>query len=369
MRIDKIELFHASMPMKEVWRTAFSEERSIDSVFVRLIAEGVEGWGETAPYRLPQYSPEWASGAFALMRDALAPQLVGCDVESGADLQKRLQSFKGNQFAKAGLDAAWWDAAAKIANQPLWRLIGGKTPIVSVGADIAVMDNLDNLIALVGKGIDAGFKRTKLKFRSGWGLEMVRRVREAYPDAVLHVDCNSGFTLDDLPMFKELDQFNLAMLEQPLAYDDLIDHARLQKAIRTPICLDESITSLERARKAIEIDACRWINLKPGRVGGLTPAIAIHDHCERQDIPCWVGGMLESAVGQGAALALSTLTNISYPCDIFPSSRLYHQDLAEPEIYLSGAGEVRAPNTIGHGFHPVTERLQYCTVNHTVVKA
>ncbi len=367
MRIEEIELFHVAMPMREPWRTAFSEEVAIDSILVRMAGEGAEGWGETAPYRMPQYSPEWAAGAFLLLRDVLAPALVGREIPSGGALQDLLRPFKGNPFAKAGLDLAWWDLEAKLAGQPLWRLIGGG-PRLTVGADIAVMANIDDLLAAVGRALDEGFRRIKLKFRRGWGVEMVARVRDAFPDAVIHVDCNSGFTLDDLPMFRELDRFDLAMIEQPLAHDDLIDHARLQAALDTPICLDESIVSLDRARKAIDIGACGWVNLKHGRVGGLTNAIAIHDHCAERGVPCWVGGMLESAVGQGPSMALATLPNIRYPNDIFPTARLYETDLAEPEVVLSGPSEMTIPDAAGHGFRPNDERLASVTVARASVR-
>lgn len=368
MLIEEVELFHVAMPMKEPWRTAFSEEVAVDTVLVRMVSDGYEGWGETAPYRLPHFSPEWAPGAFALLRDAMAPLIIGQVIGSGAELQAALAQFKGNQFAKAGLDNAWWDLAARLRNEPLWRMIGGSGPEVVVGADIAVLEDLDALVAAVGRAQSDGFRRTKLKFRRGWGLEMVARVRETYPDAVLHVDCNSSFTLDDIDMFRELDRFRLEMIEQPLPYDDLIDHAKLQAELKTPICLDESITSLDRARKAIDIDAGRWINLKPGRVGGLTNAIAIHDHCAARNIPCWVGGMLESAVGQGPALALASLPNIRYPSDVFPSSRLYVEDMSEPQIVLSGAGRITAQDAPGHGFSPNRERLAECTLEHAVVR-
>jgi O-succinylbenzoate synthase len=367
MKIEEIELFHIAMPLKEAWRTAFGEEKAIEAVLVRLVGDGYEGWGETAPYRMPQYSPEWAAGAFALLRDVLAPQVVGREVESGQKLQELLRSFKGNHFAKAGIDNAWWDAAAKAAGEPLWRMIGGSDPTAIVGADIAVMDDLDELVATVGRTIASGFQRTKLKFRRGWGVEMVARVREAFPDEVIHVDCNSSFTLADLHMFTELDRFGLAMIEQPLAYDDLVDHAQLQAKLQTPICLDESIVSLDRTRKAIDIGACRSINIKHGRVGGLTNAIAIYKYCVEHDVPCWVGSMLESAVGQGPTLALSTLPNISYPNDIFPSDRLYKQDLSEPEIVLSGPSQITALHVPGHGYSPVAERLERCTIGHAIV--
>ena len=367
MLIEEIELYHVAMPLKEPWRTAFSEETEIDTVLVRIQSGGEDGWGETAPYRLPQFSPEWASGAFALLRDAMAPALIGKSIDSGEALQRVLAPLKGNQFAKAGLDNAWWDLAAIIAGKPLWQMIGGKGPRALVGADISVMENLDDLVAAVGKAQEDGFQRTKLKFRRGWGLEMVARVREAFPEAVLHVDCNSAFTLDDIAMFRELDRFDLAMIEQPLAYDDLIDHARLQSELKTPICLDESITSLDRARKAIDIGAGRWINIKAGRVGGLTNAIAIHDLCATRNIPCWIGGMLESAVGQGPSLALSTLANVKYPCDVFPTSRLYETDLSEPEIVLSEPSYITASDGPGHGYSPNAGRLERCTRNRARV--
>lgn len=367
MHIDKIELFHVAMPMKAVWRTAFSEEHAIESIIVRLVADGVEGWGETAPYRTPQFSPEWADGAFGVMRDCLGPQLLGEYIDSGEALQKRLAPFKGNYFAKAGLDNAWWDAAARKEGAPLWQMIGGQGPVVTVGADISVQDSIPKLLHDVSDAQDAGFQRIKLKFRAESGVDMVKQVRKTFPDAVIHIDCNSGFSRQDLPLFRALDQCGLSMIEQPLAYDDLLDHAWLQSQLSTPICLDESIISVDRARKAIDIDACRWVNIKPGRVGGLTNAIAIHDLCAERGVPCWVGGMLESAIGQGPALALATLTNIAYPSDVFPSDRLYKHDLAEPEIVLSAPSEIRAPDAPGHGHRPHPERLAACTIKSAQV--
>ena len=367
MRIEEIELYRVAMPMKARWRTAFGEENAIQSILVRLVADGVDGWGETAPYRLPQFSPEWAPGAFRLMRECLAPALVGADIDSGEELQGRLAGFKGNYFAKAGLDNAWWDAAARQRNQPLWQLVGGRGPTVSVGADIPVLDEVEELVDAVGRARDAGFRRVKLKFRCESNVTMIEQVRAAFPDMVMHVDCNSGFRRKDLSMFEALDDLDLAMIEQPLQHDDLIDHAWLQARLRTPICLDESIVSVDRARKAIDVGACGWINLKPGRVGGLTPALAIYRHCRERDVPCWVGGMLESAIGQGPAIALATLPDIGYPCDIFPSDRLYAQDLAEPEITLSAPSEIEAPATPGHGYRPDPERLAACTLEHARV--
>lgn len=362
--IEAIEVFHVAMPMKETWRTAFSDMNAVDSVLVRLVMDGVEGWGEAAPYAAPQYCAEFAAGAFLAIRDHFAPALLGAKLASAEQLQERLRPFKGNHFAKSALDAAWWDAHARISGRPLWRVIGGKGPDVEVGADISVRATMEELLSAIRAAVEQGFKRTKLKFRPGSGVEMIARVREAFPELVMHIDCNSGFTLADLPLFKELDRFGLAMIEQPLAHDDLLDHKRLQQELQTPLCLDESITSLGKARKAIEIGACRWVNLKVGRVGGLTNALAINAFCAERGIPCWTGGMLESAVGQGASMALATLANMRYPADIFPSARFYERDLGEPEITLTGASLARAPERPGHGFAPRPDELSRLAIRH-----
>lgn len=362
MRIDEIRVYHVAMPLIAPWKTSFSVMTAIDSVLVRLSGGGEVGWGEAAPYAAPQFCPEWAAGCFQLIRDVFAPQLLGQDVTSGADLRARLSPFKGNHFAKGAVDTAWWDLAARIEGRPLWRAIGGEDPTVAVGADIPVQRDWQTLVRDVGAALDAGFARTKLKFRPDSGVGMVAAVREAYPDAVLHIDCNAGFTLDDLGLFRELDRLELAMIEQPLAADDLVDHARLQGALDTPICLDESITSTDRVRKALEMDAARWINIKHGRVGGLTTAIEIRDLCAARQVPCWVGGMLESNVGQGASVALATLPGMAYAADIFPEGRLYTRDMAEPPLRLDGPGTVTAPERAGHGFAPDPDRLQACLV-------
>jgi O-succinylbenzoate synthase len=368
MKIEQIDVYHVAMPMKAAWRTAFGEMDRIDSILVRLVADGFVGWGEAAPYAAPQYCPEFAAGAFAIIRDWLGPAILGQEILDGESLQAHLATFKGNQFAKAAIDIAWWDAFAQQRDMPLWKLIGGKSPRVAVGADIPVLENLDLLFHAIDDALEARFGRIKLKFRAGWGPEMIHRVRKTFPEAVIHIDCNSGFSLQDAAMFEELDSLNLAMIEQPLAHDDLIDHARLQKRLRTPICLDESIVSLDRARKAISIGAGRWINLKVGRLGGLTPAISVHDYCRERGVPCWVGGMLESGVGQGPSIALATLNNIAYPADIFPSNRFYVEDLSTPDVLLADPGLVEAPDRPGHGFVPVQERLERSTVQHAAIE-
>jgi O-succinylbenzoate synthase len=239
---------------------------------------------------------------------------------------------------------------------------------VEVGADFGVMETVDALLQEIANAVEAGFKRVKLKYRPGWELEMIRAVRRAFADAVFHIDCNSAYSLSDAPMLQALDDYHLAMIEQPLAHDDLLDHAKLQRLLRTPICLDESINSPAKAAQAIEIKACGWVNIKPGRVGGITNAIKIHDLCQEADIPVWIGGMLESAVGAAHCLALATLPNVRYPSDIFPSRRFYERDLGEPQLFLTGPSLMRASSQPGIGCEPLPESLARQTVEAAVVE-
>jgi o-succinylbenzoate synthase len=368
MRIDAIEIYRVSMPLIYPFRTAFSDEDAIESVLVCLRSGEAYGWGETSPWRAPFYSPEWGHSAFAVVRDWLAPQLLNRDLPTGQDLQRALAPVKGNYFAKASLDLAWWDLKARLEGRPLWQVLGGKGPTAQVGADLGVMETLDRLLSEIAAAQRAGFKRVKLKYRPGWEINMVSAVRAAFPDLVMHVDCNSAYTLDDVPMFKALDRFNLAMIEQPLAHDDLVDHAALQALLRTPVCLDESIVTVAKARQALSLHACGWVNIKLGRLGGLTVALAVHDLCQEAGIPCWVGGMLESAVGQAHNIALATLPNIQYPSDIFPTSRFYAEDLGTSPIELSGPSEISALPGPGIGCEPHAERLARLLVEKAIVK-
>lgn len=362
MKIESIGIYRVAMPLLYPWRTAYGEDYVIESVLVRMTSGDFTGWGEASPLAAPTYSPEWAAGVYLLVRDCLAPRLLGQDIASGDQLQQRLSAFKGNNFAKASLDTAWWDLHAQGAGQPLWKLLGGSSPIVEVGADFGVMDTIDALLRAVEGAVTSGFKRVKLKFRPQWDLNVVRAVRTSFPRLVFHIDCNSGYCLDDYDLFQALEPFDLAMIEQPLAHDDLMDHAKLQRKLTIPICLDESLVSKEKALKAIELGAARYFNVKPGRVGGITPAVKIMDSAERAGIPCWIGGMLESAVGASHCLALATLPNIQYPSDIFPSRRYYAKDLARPELELSGPSQMTALPGAGIGCAPDEAALAAQTV-------
>lgn len=373
MRIDAIELFHVAMPLVEPWRTAYGEDDVCQSVLVRMSSGGLSAWAESTPLAAPCYSPEWAGGVFAVLRQWLAPALVGRDIDSGAELQTALAHFKGNPFAKAALDNAWWVLEAVRQELPLHKLLGATRSAVDVGADFGVMDDLSRLIDAVAAAYADGFRRVKLKFRPGWGLEMLRAVREEFRTQSLHIDMNAGYTLDHLELLCRLDDFSLAMLEQPLGYDDLVDHARLAQLIRTPVCLDESVNSVERAVQALDLGSCRYLNIKPGRVGGLTNAVAIHNACREAGVACWVGGMLESAVGARICAALAMLDNFTYPADIFPSRRFYARDLADADLELTrgtdGSPQVAALEAPGIGTAPDPERLAQQCLAHARVEA
>jgi O-succinylbenzoate synthase len=369
MRIDRIELYHVAMPLIAPWRTAYGEDAAVESVLCRMASGSLEAWGESTPLAAPCYSPEWAGGVFLAARNWLAPALIGQEIVSGAELQQKLAVFKGNNFAKGALDSAWWVLESRRRNLPLHKLLGAQRNQVPVGADFGVADRIDDLLNDVAGAVAQRFPRIKLKYRPGWDLTMLRAVRSAFPDTVFHIDCNSGYRLADLPMFRAIDEFHLAMIEQPLQHDDLHDHAALARAIRTPICLDESITSLRKVEQAVELGSCRYVNIKPGRVGGLTHAVAILECCRRAGIPCWVGGMLESAVGESICVALGMLEGFVYPADIFPSARYYRQDLAEPEVVLTplpdGRPGVAAPSEIPE---PHPERLRTMTLQSAILR-
>jgi len=372
MRIDSIEIHHVAMPLINPWRTAYGEDATVESVLIGMRSGNLVGWGEASPLAAPCYSPEFAAGVFVCIRDWLAPALVGQIVESGDDLQARLAHFKGNPFAKGALDTAWWVLEARRQGRPLHRLLGATRDAIDVGADFGVMDSIGQLLEAIGHAARDGFKRIKLKYRPGWDIAMLRAVRHEFPSETIHIDCNSGYRMEHFDMFCRLDDFNLAMIEQPLSHDDLVDHARLQSAIRTPICLDESIGSVFRAEQAIDLGSCRWINIKPGRVGGLTPAVAIHNLCREAGIGCWVGGMLESAIGVRIATALATLDHFTYPADIFPTSRFYREDLARPPVELvrdsQGGPQVAAPAEPGIGTEPSPAMLATLAKNRAILE-
>lgn len=367
MKIDCLEIHHVHLPLIKPWRTAYGEDADIESVLIKAHSGDVSAWVETTPLAEPTYCNEWAGGVAYTIEHILAPLVVGRPWDTPEQLNEMLGMFRGNSFAKAGIDNAWWALQAKMEGVPLRKLLGGERDEIQCGHDFGVEDSVDVLLAEIDEAIRAGYPRIKLKIRPGWDLEITRTVRSHWPDFTFHVDCNSGYTLDDLELFKQLDKLNLAMFEQPLGNEDLADHAELQRQVGTPVCLDESVRNLWSARQAIKLGSCRIINIKPGRVGGLTTAKAIHDLAAENGIPCWVGGMLESAVGVGVLIELATLGNFTYPNDVIASRRLYEQDVTDPEVTESRVGVIPA-STGPHTDYVANEgRIARQTIRKAVV--
>lgn len=367
MKIDAIESYYVALPLKYPWRTAYGEDYDIHSVLVKATSGGYVGWAETTPFYAPTYSPETAMGAFMCIKEFFAPQLIGVELESAEELNRRIAVFKGNPFAKAGVEIAWWMLSAKIQGKPLHELLGGTRKRVDAGADYGVQDSIDMLLGKIETSLNRGHKRVKLKVRPGWDLEMLKAVRSTFPKATFHIDCNSGYTADDTPMFLEIDKLGLAMIEQPLFHTDLIEHAELQKKLDTPICLDESVKSIRDMEWAIRLNSCRFVNIKSGRVGGLHNAKVIHDLAMDAGIPAWVGGMLESGIGAGISNELSSLSNFVYPNDLFPTSAFYEQDLTEPALVLNDDCTFNVSDVPGTPYEPVEERIKAVTREHALI--
>ncbi len=365
MRIDRLDVYYVVMPLIYPWRTAYGEDRDIHSVLVKATSGEWEAWSESTPFFAPTYLTESAGSVFYHVSEVFGPYVVGREYETAADLNARLDVFKGNSFAKAAIEIGWWALASRISGTPLHRLLGGRTREVVAGADFGIQDSFDMLLGNIQQAVDAGFPRIKLKVAKGWDLDMLQVVRKAFPGFTFHIDCNSGYTLEDLPFFKAIDGLGLAFIEQPLHFADVLDHAELARQIETPICLDETIVSVRAAEQAIRTKACKYINIKPGRIGGLSNALAVHDLARDAGIPVWIGGMLESAVGSAICVELATLDNFTYPGDLFPSSRFYTRDLAEPPLEFS-PGNVFQPFTDDLPV-PNPEQLEQCTLRHQSV--
>lgn len=363
MIIEKIDLFHVCNPCRISYKTSFGVNNAFDSLLVKFTSGEYAGWGEAAAGGFPGFSPEYAEVSFITARKFLIPLILGKDIGSGRELQDIFSVYRGNQFSKAAFDMAWWNLHSQIKGQPLYKAIGGIRDQVSAGAAIGVLDSLDKLMEQIDKLNKSGFPRIKLKYSPGWELEMIAAVRSNFPDVVIHIDCNAAYTPADMDMFKKLDKYNLAMIEQPLSYDDLIDHAELQSKISTPICLDESITSPDKAVKAVKTRACRFVNIKHGRVGGITNALKINEICADAGISCWIGGMGESSLGVNVGISLATLPNIIYPSDITPSGKFYEHDLCTPITDNPAPGIFRPRHVPGIGAVPDQEQLKKVTLN------
>jgi len=367
MKIESIELHHVAMPLVHPFETSFGREEVRPCILVAVHSQGLTGWGECPVEAAPFYSYETVETAWHVLRDFLVPAVLGQPVERPADVIARFSRVRGHQMARAALENAVWDLLARAQGMRLHRLLGGQRDRVPVGVSVGIEATLDQLLDQVTGYVAQGYRRVKLKIKPGWDVEVVRTVRRRWPDLLLQVDANSAYTLADAPTFRRMDDLDLLLIEQPLDYDDIVDHATLQAQLRTPICLDESITSVERARWALDIGACRVINIKVARVGGLTNAIRIHDLCGERGVPVWCGGMLETNVGRSVNVALATLPNFRLPGDISASARYYQADIAAPDFVLNSDSTLSVPDGPGIGVHILPERLVSVRLRHHVV--
>jgi o-succinylbenzoate synthase len=329
---------------------------------VEAVVDGVMGWGECVAGENPSYSPETTETAWHVLRDHLWPLLKGKQLAFAAEVWERLAWVRGHNMAKGAAEAAIWDAEAKQKKVPLWQLLGGVRTEVASGVSIGVKASLEELVRAVQVELEAGYQRVKIKIKPGCDLEPVRRLRKEFPSIKLMVDANSAYTLRDVALLKQLDEFYLMMIEQPLGWDDLYSHIEVQNKLMTPICLDECIHTEEQARAAIRLGACRIINIKLGRVGGFTVARRIHDLCQQNGIPVWCGGMLESGIGRAHNIAMSTLPNFTLPGDVTASKRYWAEDIIEPEVTVSKQGTIQAPSGPGIGFAPRMDLIEKLTV-------
>jgi o-succinylbenzoate synthase len=349
------------MKLVAPFETSMERTEARRILLVEANVDGVTGWGECVAGESPYYSPETTDTAWLVLRDFLWPMIKGKEFASATEVWRLLKRVRGHNMAKASLEAAVWDAEAKQKGVPLSKLLGGVREEIASGVSIGIKESLDELAATVQKELAAGYQRIKIKIKPGKDLEQVRRLRQDFPRIKLTVDANSAYTLNDWPLLKQLEGFYLMMIEQPLGWDDLYSHIELQKKLQTPICLDECIHTEEQARAAVELGACKIINIKMGRVGGHTVARRIHDLCQRHDIPVWCGGMLESGIGRAHNIALSTLPNFSLPGDVAASKRYWAEDIIDPEVIVSPQGTIRVPTGPGIGFEPRLDRIDTLT--------
>ncbi len=362
MIIDSAEIRVIKLQLLRPFETSFGIENERTIPILTLFSQGLEGYAEGVMEVLPLYREEFLSGALALLEGALLPRILGIDLPAPQDLLDRLAMFRGNHMAKAMLEMAFWDLQAKSQGRPLFHLFGGERLRIPVGVSLGIQKSLEATREQVQIHLEQGYQRIKLKIKPGWDTRMITFVRGEFPDAVLTVDANSSYTLADLPIFQELDRCDLDYIEQPLAYDDLIDHAHLQAQLQTAVCLDESILSAEDARKALEIRAGRVINIKVGRVGGHLEAMRVHDVCRASGVPVWCGGMLESGIGRAHNIHLATLPNFSKPGDTSSSSRYWQKDIIN-EALETTAGWMPVPQGPGIGVTLDREYLDSLTVS------
>ena len=368
MKITSVELRQINLPLIYPFETSFGRTTERHILLVRVVDEhGAEGWGESVAGEGPFYSYEWVETAWPTLKTFLVPFVVGKAFNTADEVWGLMRACRGHRMAKAAIENAVWDLEARSLGVPLWKHLGGVNSEIDCGVSIGIQSSPAVLMEKIEKELADGYQRIKIKIKPGWDLDIIRQVRERFPDILLMGDANSAYTLADVPLFQELDQFDLMMLEQPLAHDDIFDHAELQKQIKTPVCLDESIRSSADARNAIALGSGRIINVKLGRVGGHAQAKEVEQVCRENNIPVWCGGMLESGIGRAHNIAMATLAGFTLPGDVSASARYWSEDIIDPPVTVSAEGTITAPDGPGLGFEINLSRLDRLTVRKETI--
>lgn len=362
MKLKEVKLRHLKMTMKAPFATSFGSFQDKEFILLEAIDDlGNSGWGESVAFEVPWYNEETFKTNWHMLEDFLIPALLNKEITHPDEVSEIFSSIRKNNMAKSTIEGAVWDLYAKRNQITLAKALGGEKKKIEVGISIGIQKSVEDLLQLIEGYVAEGYKRMKVKIKPGWDVDVMRQVREKFPDILLMADANSAYRLTDIDHLKQLDEFNLMMIEQPLASDDIVDHAKLQAKMKTPICLDESIHSLEDTRKAVELGSCKIINIKIGRVGGLTEAKKIHDYCQEQGIAVWCGGMLESGVGRAHNVALTTLPNFIMPGDTAGSKRYWEKDIITPEVVVED-GYITVPENAGIGYAPDLAVIEKYTI-------
>jgi O-succinylbenzoate synthase len=366
VRLERVELRRVNLALRAPFETSFGSCDTKQFLLLSVFADGIAGHAECVADSDPYYLPETNATALAMLRDFLVPLAFGLEIEDPAELGSAFARVRGHEMAKASLEMAIHELWARREGAPLWRVLGGRGGEIQSGVSVGLQRDDQALVETVAREVAAGYRRVKLKIKPGRDRALVKAVRERFPKLPLMVDANSAYTLADTEALAALDGFSLTMIEQPLAWDDIVDHATLQKRLSTPICLDESIRGPEDARRALELDACRVVNIKVGRVGGFAAARAVHDLCRARGVPVWCGGMLESGIGRLANVHLQTLPGFTLPGDTSASARYFEEDLIDPPVTVSPRGTIAVPERPGIGHDIVWSRVDKATLHSQV---
>ena len=369
MKIEAIHMREVNMPLAYPFETSFGVTTARRILLVELEGEGFSAWGECVAGEHPYFSDEMVDTAWHITETELAPRLLKQEIESGRDCPALFEQIRGHRMSKSALENAVWDLDAQRQGVSLAKLLGGTRDIIPCGVSIGIQPTPEKLMEKIETEVSAGYQRIKLKCKHGWDVKIFEEVRKRWPDILLSCDANSAYRMEDADHIATWDQFNLLMIEQPMWYDDFYFHAQLQKRLKTSICLDECIRNRRDAQAALELGSGRILNIKVGRVGGFTEAIAVHDVAQQHGVPVWCGGMLETGIGRSHNIALSSLPNFSLPGDVSASSRYWTEDIIEPAVTVSAKGEIVVPTTVGRGFEVRRDRIEALTVRRQTLQA